>query len=254
MSAIDLEIANLGPWFHNLHLPDGTETCPGHPLGDFPRFKWQALARHLPENMEGMTALDIGCNAGFYTLELARRGALVTALDSSEHYLRQARWAAEVCGVADRIEFVHRAVYELGRSEQTWDFVLFLGVLYHLRYPMLGLDIVSRLVRGKLIVQSMLVPGEKVDVPPPDLTLGERETLTRPGWPKLAFLEHRLAQDPSNWWVANHACLEAMLRSSGMRVVARPLEEFYLCEPDRDSASSMWTWNADEYWAAVRRP
>ena len=38
------EVDDLGPWFHNLHLPDGTETAPDHPLGDFPAFKWAELA------------------------------------------------------------------------------------------------------------------------------------------------------------------------------------------------------------------
>src|SRR3954466_15360999 len=88
------EIASLGPWFHNLHLPDGTETAPAHPLGDFPRVKWQQIAPHVPADLRGLTALDIGCNAGFYSFELARRGARVRALDIDRHYLEQAAWAA----------------------------------------------------------------------------------------------------------------------------------------------------------------
>src|SRR5690348_17397967 len=48
--------------------------------------------------------LDIGCNAGFYSFELAARGAQVTGLDMDPHYLRQARWAAERLGFADRSE------------------------------------------------------------------------------------------------------------------------------------------------------
>jgi len=72
----------LGPWFHNLHLPDGTQTAPDHPLGDYPSYKWQLLAPALPADLDGWTALDIGCNAGFYSFELARRGAQVTAIDS----------------------------------------------------------------------------------------------------------------------------------------------------------------------------
>ncbi|HEY4647843.1 MAG TPA: DUF1698 domain-containing protein, partial [Gemmatimonadales bacterium] len=75
---IQHDIAALAPWFHNLHLPDGTETAPGHFLGDFPRYKWQALAPHLPARLDGWTALDIGCNAGYYSFELAQRGARVT--------------------------------------------------------------------------------------------------------------------------------------------------------------------------------
>ena len=61
------EIAALGPWFHNLHLPDGSETAPHHALGDFPAFKWAEIAPHLPQQLSGWRALDIGCNAGFYS-------------------------------------------------------------------------------------------------------------------------------------------------------------------------------------------
>src|SRR3954469_14286946 len=101
----DPEIQQLGPWFHNLHLPDGTQTCPDHWLGDFPSFKWRELAAHLPEDLSGGTALDIGCTAGVYTFGLVKRGATVLGIDLDERYLRQARWAAEQFGVADRVRF-----------------------------------------------------------------------------------------------------------------------------------------------------
>src|SRR3954454_2096347 len=134
-AAGDAEIAGLAPWFHNLHLPDGRQTAPDHPLGDFPRFKWEQLARALPDDLTGCRALDIGCNAGFYSFELARRGASVVAIDHDEHYLRQARWACEQFGLSDRIELRHMTVYGLARVEEDFDIVLFLGVLYHLRHP-----------------------------------------------------------------------------------------------------------------------
>ncbi|MFO7177358.1 MAG: TIGR04290 family methyltransferase [Pseudomonadota bacterium] len=251
MSDLERDIERLGPWFHNLHLPDGTQTNPAHPLGDFPSFKWQKLAPHLPEDLSGATVLDIGCNAGFYSLELAKRGAEVTAIDVDPHYLEQARWAAERYGLARSIRFREGQVYELARANRQWDIVLFLGVLYHLRYPMLGLDIVSRCVRRTLVVQSFEVPGDEIEHAPENLELENREPLARPGWPRLAFIEHSLAGDCTNWWAPNRACMEAMLRSTGMRVVSRPLEEFYVCEPDPDQPSSMWSWNEDEYWAAT---
>src|SRR3954465_7015374 len=133
------EIAALGPWFHNLHLPDGTETAPAHFLGDFPRYKWQALAPHLPARLDGWTALDIGCNAGYYSFELAQRGARVTGIDVDPRYLAQARWAAGQYGLADRLTFRQMQVYDLAHRAEQYDLVLFMGVFYHLRYPMLGL-------------------------------------------------------------------------------------------------------------------
>src|SRR3954468_18840195 len=109
------EIATLGHWFHNLHLPDGTETAPNHPLGDFPAFKWAQIAPCIPDDLHGWTALDIGCNAGFYTFELARRGARVTAIDVDPHFLHQAQWAARQFELQDRIEFRRAQVYELAQ-------------------------------------------------------------------------------------------------------------------------------------------
>src|ERR1044071_9220688 len=180
ISGAQKTVAQLGPWFHNLHLPDGTQTAPDHFLGDFPAFKWEQIRDHLPADLHGWTALDIGCNAGFYSFELARRGARVTGIDYDPRYLRQARWAARRFGVEDRVDFRRMQVYDLGRNaggvggDERWDLVLFMGVLYHLRYPLLGLDIVARRVRRLMIFQTLTMPGEEVCQTPADLLIDER--------------------------------------------------------------------------------
>ena len=88
----------LGPWFHNLDL-QGVRTAPEHFLGDFPQVKWARFAHCLPADMRGLSVLDIGCNGGFYSIEMKRRGAArVLGIDFDEDYLRQARFAAEVAG------------------------------------------------------------------------------------------------------------------------------------------------------------
>ena len=71
----------LAPWFHNLHLPGGVQTAPRHALGDFPAFKWREIADGWPHDLSGWRALDVGCNAGFYSFELAKRGAHVLGID-----------------------------------------------------------------------------------------------------------------------------------------------------------------------------
>jgi tRNA (mo5U34)-methyltransferase len=227
----DAEIGALGPWFHNLHLPDGRETAPDHPLGDFPAFKWRELGEALPLDLSGWRALDIGCNAGFYAFELAQRGAEVLAVDADEHYLRQAAWAREQLGLAGRVELRQLQVYELARFDETFDLVLFLGVLYHLRHPLLALDIVAERAERLLALQTLTVPGNESLEPPPDLGLEERSRLREPGWPTMAFVERSLAGDPTNWWAPNEACVSAMARSAGLEIIDRPGHELYLCRP-----------------------
>ncbi|MFL6231846.1 MAG: TIGR04290 family methyltransferase [Thermoanaerobaculia bacterium] len=243
------DIEALGPWFHNLHLPDGTQTAPGHFLGDFPTFKWEQIRDYLPADLSGWTALDIGCNAGFYSFELARRGATVTGIDHDPHYLRQARWAAGQYGLETQVRFLEMAVYDLAATPERYDLVLFMGVLYHLRYPLLGLDIVARKVGRRMIFQTLTMPGEEESEPPADVPIDQREVMLDPGWPKMAFIEHRLANDPTNWWAPTHACVEAMLRSAGLRVLERPGHEIYVCEPGEPREELAWI--EDELRAAT---
>ncbi len=224
-------IDRLGPWFHNLHLPDGSQTAPQHVLGDFPNSQWQIIKNYLPERLEGKRILDVGCNAGFYSLALARRGAQVAAVDVSAHYLRQARWAAGLYGLRGQIQFEQRSVYDLAKDGRRFDGVLFMGVFYHLRHPLLALDLLGRRVRDWLIFQTMLMPDEAVIESGEDRPIDDRNDFLRPGWPRLAFIERRLAGDPTNWWVANHAGVLAMLRSSGLEATARIGREIYFCRP-----------------------
>lgn len=225
------QIERLGPWFHNLHLPGGLQTAPEHWLGDFPAFKWKRIGHTVPEDLTGWSCLDIGCNAGFYSIELARRGARVLAIDHDRHYLAQARWAAGQLGLAERIRFEQREVYGLAEIQERFDLVWFMGVLYHLRYPLLALDLIADKVRRKLVLQTLMMAGEEQMEVPEDLAFEDRERMHARGFPKMAFLEHKFAGDPTNWWMVNHAGLVAMLSSAGLRVVEQPDEETYVCVP-----------------------
>jgi tRNA (mo5U34)-methyltransferase len=240
------EIAALGPWFHNLHLPGEIQTAPDHPFGDFPRWKWEQLAPLLPEDLHGATALDIGCNAGFYSFELARRGADVLAIDSDPHYLRQAEWARRRLPGGQRMRLQQAQVYDLARMPDRFDLVLFMGVFYHLRYPLLALDIVARRVRERLVFQSLSLRDDGASVPSRSLGWLDMDALNDPGWPKMAFIEHELAGDPTNWWIPNQACMEAMLRSAGLEVEARPGHELIVCRPTERPAAG-----AEQYAAVL---
>jgi tRNA (mo5U34)-methyltransferase len=227
-AAIERRIRELGPWFHNLELA-GVQTAPDHFLGDYPRVKWRCFEHAIPADLSGKSVLDIGCNGGFYSIEMKRRGAArVVGVDSDEGYLAQARFAAEVCGVD--IELKELSVYELQRLGERFDIVLFMGVLYHLRHPLLALDLIHTYAAKDLLVfQSMLRGSEDAGRVEPDYAFSETEVFDRADYPKLHFVEHEYAGDPTNWWIPNRACVEAMLRSAGFGVLARPEPEVYVC-------------------------
>jgi tRNA (mo5U34)-methyltransferase len=221
-------VAALGPWFHNLDL-GGVMTAPQHMLGDYPTCKWRHFAHVVPRDLRGQTVLDIGCNAGFYAIEMKRRGAdRVVGIDSDPAYLAQARFAAEVCGV--ELELRSMSVYEVSRLRERFDLVLFMGVLYHLRHPLLALDLIhEHVARDLLLFQSMLRGSDRVAPVAPDYDFWDQDLFDDPGFPRLHFVEQRYAGDPTNWWIPNRACAEAMLRSAGFAVVEHPEAEVFLC-------------------------
>jgi len=222
-------IAALGPWFHNMKLGD-VWTAPDHFLGDYPGEKFRRFAAHLPEDLSGKTVLDIGCNAGFYSMEMKRRGATrVLGIDSDDRYLAQASLAAEALGY-ENIEFRNLSVYDVGALGERFDLVIFMGVLYHLRHPLLALDLIHSHVAGDLLLfQSMQRGSREVMALEEDYDFNETEHFFESGYPKLHFIERQYAHDWTNWWVPNRACAEAMLRASGFEIVTRAEDEVYIC-------------------------
>jgi len=227
-SQIREKVEQLGPWFHNLDL-GGVATAPDHFLGDYPRMKWKHFAAVVPADLHGKTVLDIGCNAGFYSLEMKRRGAdRVLGIDFDDAYLAQARFAAEVEG-AD-IEFRKLSVYDVGALGERFDIVIFMGVLYHLRHPLLALDLIREHVAGDLMLfQSMQRGNPEVEPLEENYPFWNYELFDARGFPKLHFIENRYSDDPTNWWIPNRACVEAMLRSAGFSILQHPEDEVYLC-------------------------
>ncbi len=218
----------LSPWFHDMDL-NGVRTAPDHFLPGYPASKFRRFAHALPADMTGKSVLDIGCNAGFYSLEMKRRGAArVLGVDFDDRYLDQARLAAEVEG-AD-IEFRKLSVYDLAALGERFDLVIFMGVLYHLRHPLLALDLIFEHVADDLLLFQSMQRGSKAAYPvQADYDFNETQHFDEPGYPKMHFIEHEYAHDWTNWWAPNAACSAAMLRSSGFEIVDHPESEVFLC-------------------------
>lgn len=229
---IEKRVNELGPWFHNLSL-SGIQTAPNHFLGDYPKAKWQNFKNAIPKDLTGMSVLDIGCNGGFYSIEMKRRGAKrVLGIDHDEQYLAQAQFAAEVLSLD--IQFERMSVYEIPRLRECFDLVLFMGVFYHLRYPLLALDLLRRHVtKDWFIFQSMLRGSRTLPAIEKDYPFNEKAVFDNPGFPKMHFIENSYSQDPTNWWIPNRACAKACLRSAGFKIVGEPEAEVFVCRCDQ---------------------
>ena len=196
-------------WRHRISLPDGTVT-PG--VQDSP-----ALLKRLqlPEDLSGKTVLDIGCSDGFYSFECERRGASrVLAVDNYSSPLIDSPSGFHMAHTLlnSKVEFRQADLFSLNPDEDgCFDIVLFLGVLYHLRHPLLGIERIASLCREKLILETRLDS-------PFGLWGALKRRLLGPDnrSSSMRFCEGaQVNADPTTWWTPTAQCVGAMLRSCG---------------------------------------
>jgi tRNA (mo5U34)-methyltransferase len=192
-------------WYHTIDLGGGLVTSG---VDDTP----QRLARvALPASLSGLTVLDIGAWDGFFSFECERRGAArVVATDFySWHgggWGTKAGFELAREALGSKVEDVDIDVMDLSPERVgTFDLVLFLGVLYHLRHPLLALEKVASVTRQTLIVETVV---DMVGI----------------GRPAAAFYPDReLNDDPTNWWGLNPAAVRGMLTTVGFESVSMPV-------------------------------
>ena len=208
-------LGKLGPWYHNLEIQPGLMTNPA--IGEHPASRWRLLESFVPKDLSGKSVLDIGCNAGYFSLQMKKRGATrVVSIDIMPYVLAQARFMSVWEGLP--IEIREMDTYDV-ESLGTFDYVVFVGVLYHLKHPLYALEKIANICRDTLFFQSV-VRGPSGDFEPkPDYPLSEAGIFDLPEYPKLYFVEKSFNGDVSNWWFANQSCLKAMLRTAGFREI-----------------------------------
>lgn len=187
-------------WFHSIDLGGGLVT-PG-----LERTADRLEILRIPDDLRGKSVLDVGAWDGFFSFEAERRGAArVVAADSFA-------WNGGNWSSKEGFELARRT---LGSSVEDWDvdvldlsaergmfdLVLFLGVLYHMRHPLLALERVASVTRHHLILET------HVDA------LWTRR-------PEMVFYPRaELDHDPTNWWGPNPSAVAAMLQAVGFREV-----------------------------------
>jgi tRNA (mo5U34)-methyltransferase len=191
-------------WFHRITLAPGVVT-PGR--DDTPG---KAELVELPADLTGKTVLDIGAYDGYFSFEAERRGASrVVAYDVNPPDASGFDVARRILG--SRVEHRLGSVYDLSPTTVgEFDVVLLLGVIYHLRHPLLALQRIHSVCREVLYVESQvttnrLITGASPDVEHPIADAAVAEF----------FAGGELGDDPSNWWAPTTRCLIAWLRSHG---------------------------------------
>jgi tRNA (mo5U34)-methyltransferase len=197
------------PWWHSIDLGNGLITPGGNSLESL-----TAMANVIfSESVEGKSVIDIGCWDGFFSIEAARRGA--TSVLATDDYVwrmeftkrRNAEIAARLAAPSV-VKVKQIDVFDISHETVGMhDVVLFFGVLYHMRHPLLAMEKAASVCSEILIVETQL-----------DAVNEERPAM-------IFYPGIELANDPSNWWGPNIPCVEAMLRDQGfpwIRYTQRP--------------------------------
>ncbi len=225
-------VTRLGPWFQNLDLR-GVQTARG-PF-DQSAVRWSYIEPLVPADLSGKTVLDLGCNAGWFAVKLRERGAKVLGVDWYPQAIEQAVYAADVLGLD--IEYRLQNLYQyVLQTEERFDIVLFLGVFYHLRYPLLVLDRLAEITRERLYFQTVLYEPTEPPAPlevPNNITAADLGLLDNPDFPRLYFIEKSLRGAYNNWFICSRSAARAVLRSAGFTDIEETGPDCFVCAPER---------------------
>ncbi len=231
---IEQEMRSLGWWYQHFEFPNGLRTGNGQEPGYDAKARWNFMVPFVPDNLEGASVLDLGGNAGFFSIQMKLRGASRCVLvDPFVEFNRQAQFAADQFQV--ELEIVNEDAHTFClTTDERFDYVIFLGLLYHLKYPNLVLDRLAEMTKKRIYIQSFIIGDESdryhdkanykrsVDDP----------LLQDPAYPKLMFVENLYNGDSTNWWIPNFTALSALVRSAGLKVLDRPHPQIIIAEPE----------------------
>jgi tRNA (mo5U34)-methyltransferase len=185
------ELAQLG-WYHSIELPDG-RILRGHQT--IAQLKERIARYPIPQDLTGKRVLDIGAWDGWFSFEMERRGATVVAVDSSKQ--KTFLQARELLN--SKAEYIVEDVCRLSpRDIGYFDIVLFFGVLYHLKHPLLALEKICELSTDMACIESLVIEDSRDRIP------------------LMEFYEGtECAGQFDNWCAPNPACLMAFCRTAG---------------------------------------
>jgi tRNA (mo5U34)-methyltransferase len=190
------ELAAKG-WYHSFDLPDGT-FIDGFMTVEQQKRRYAQFP--IPDDIRGKRLLDIGAWDGWFSFEAERHGADVTSIDCVE----LPTFLDIHARLGSKVEYRALDFYELPEAGLgKFDIVFFLGVLYHLRHPLLALEMVCALTKDVAIVDSFVTD--------PDDWPAHADEI-----PAMEFYElDELGNQFGSWVGPTVSCLLAMCRAAG---------------------------------------
>ncbi|HON55857.1 MAG TPA: DUF1698 domain-containing protein [bacterium] len=203
-----IRLVNSVPfWWHKIEVGYGLLT-PGHQGGINNKLAtYETLQRiKMPKDLSGKKVLDIGTWDGYFSFEAEKRGAKeILAIDN--HYRLEKNIGSSGFEIAKKIlaskvKYKILDVYDISPEKIGYfDVVLFLGVLYHLKHPLLALEMISNITNNLMILETYYVNKYEKDM------IG------------IFYEKNELNDDSTNWWGFNKKCLEALIRTAGFKKV-----------------------------------
>src|SRR5690606_33834852 len=131
---VEREVRELGWGYQCFELPGGVMTGSGKPPAYRPQTRWRFIEPYVPEDLSGRTVLDVGGNAGYFSVQMMKRGARDCVLvEPFTEFAAQARYVGREFGYP--LEVVNEVVHTFCLTrEDRFGFVVFLGLFYHLKY------------------------------------------------------------------------------------------------------------------------
>jgi tRNA (mo5U34)-methyltransferase len=200
------QVAAQPYFFHRIRLWDDFYT-PGWSDPEREKLPYYGL----PERMDGMRVLDVGCAEGFFSFEAERRGAAeVVAIDSFDQSIE--RFNLVKLALGSNVNASRCNVYDLSLATfGTFDLVMFFGVLYHTKHPWYALEKIAEVCSGTLLLQTLVTDDPAYS----DKSLSWFHPFGIESGPpeKRQF-------DPTVFWVPTPECTRNLVRAVGFVDVA----------------------------------
>lgn len=202
-----VELEQKTGWYQNIDLGNGIQTKSRQIFGeeiDHPRSRWNEVAPAIPKDLSGKSVLDLGCNAGFFSFEAKKRGAdYVCGIDLKEPYIEQANFCSKVLKLD--VDFRVLSIMDLNTLGRDFDYVFFVGLLYHCPEVFAALKSAAQVCKHKLILETAIHPYNE-DYP---LVRFVRNS---------HYKSHTKGSLPG-WWHPNMTALRDMLLELGFKKV-----------------------------------